>query len=526
MAVSPYATAAPLKRPIPTYVTNPEDQERIRAYTTYEDVWNNVPEAFAALLRASDDPISRRYIPAAREIIEAVNRYLGQDMETVWTPIPGATVTDEQMAQWKAQLAAFWAREEVGIKFMSSKRWLLIKGDALLHVTADPTKDEGSRVRLTEVEPEQYFPIWDPADGERLLGCYLVSVVQDDDDEDIVQRIEYRKVLSEEQAAELAAPLGSIFYRLGFFELDAWDDRSQDDDDPKPVDPPEWSAVAEGAPDPFAGFALAPEITSIPVYHMRNHRRGGKAGRFGTSEIQGLETIFSGVIQNATDQDLAVAMVGLGTYYTTSGKARDKDGNIVPWVIGPASIAELEPDGTFGRVDGITTVQPILDHMKFLVDGARSSNGAPSIASGAVDTSVTLSGVAMRIQFMPVLAANAERELEMSSRWTHLLYDLLNMWFPTYEGWAPLPLQPSCTFGDPLPPDRAAVILEVTTLLTAGVISKEFAVQYLADKLGFQFPVGMLEQATVEQQAALDAEAAQIAANAGQVPVPGGDPEA
>lgn len=519
MAVSPYATVVPLKRPVPTYVTNPEDQDRVRAYTTYEDIWNNVPEAFAELLRASDDPISRRYIPAVREIVEAVNRYLGQDMETVWTPIPGATVTDEQMAEWRGRLDSFWAREEVGIKFMSSKRWLLIKGDGLLHLTADPSKEEGSRVRLTEVEPEQYFPIWDPADGERLLGCYLVSVVQTDDDEDIVQRIEYRKVLSEDQAAELAAPVGAIFYRLGYFELDAWDDRSVDDDDPKPVDAPEWAAIPEGATqDPFTGFALDPRITSIPVYHMRNRRRGGKAGRFGTSEIQGLETIFAGVIQNTTDQDLAVAMVGLGTYWTTSGKARDANGAEVPWVIGPASIAELEADGSFGRVDGITTVQPILDHMKFLTDSARSSNGAPAIASGSVDSTVSLSGVAMRIQFMPVLAANAEREQEMASRWTHLLYDLLNMWFPVYEGWQPLPLQPSATFGDPLPPDRAAVILETTTLLAAGVISKEFAVQYLADKLGFQFPPGMLETAAAEQQAALDAEAAQIAANAGQVP--------
>jgi len=519
MAVSPYATAATLNRPTPAYVTDLEDQARVRAYGTYEDIWNNVPEAFAALLRASDDPLARRYVPVVREIIEAVNRYLGQDMETVWTPVPGNTVPDEQILEWRGRLASFWAREEVGIKFLSSKRWGLVKGDSLLHLTADPGKEEGSRVRLSEVEPEQYFPIWDPADSERRLGCYLVSVVLDDADEEIVQRIEYHKVLNEEQAAELGVPVGSVFYRLGFFETDGWDARNLEESDIAPVQIPSWAVVAEGAPDPFTGFALHPSITTIPVYHIRNRRRGGRSGRFGTSEIQGLESLFAGVIQNITDEDLTVAMDGIGVYWTTSGKARNGKGEEVPWVVGPGSIAELEPDGAFGRVPGATSVQPYQDHLGYLTNSARGSNGAPAIASGAVDTSVTLSGVAMRIQFMPVLAANAEREEEMSSKWSQLLFDLMTMWFPVYEGWQALPLQPSVIFGDPLPPDRTAILAEVTALVDAGIASREWAVAYLDERLGYKFPAGMLAVAQQEQADALDAEAAQIAANAGQVPV-------
>lgn len=517
MAVSPYATVTPLARPVPAHVTNEDDVLRVRAYSTYEDIWNNVPEAFAALLRADDDPLARRYLPMVREIVESINRYLAHDMETVWTPIPGNTVTDEQIAEWRGRLDAFWAREEVGIKFMSSKRWTLIKGDGLLHITADPTKPEGGRIRISEVEAEQYFPIYDPADGERILGCYLVSVVKDDSDEDVVQRIEYRKVVNDATSAALnGAPVGTVFYRLGFFELDGWDDRKPEDET-TPVDAPAWAAIPEGAADPFAGYALPTQITSIPVYHIRNRRRGGLAGRFGTSEIQGLESILAGVIQNATDEDLTVAMQGLGVYWTTSGKARDSSGKEVPWVIGPRSIAELEPDGELGRVEGINTVQPYLDHINLLNGSARGAAAAPAVAGGSVNSEVSLSGVALRIQFMPVLAANAERESEMASKWSQILYDLMNMWFPAYEGWNPLPLQPSVVFGDPLPPDREAIIKEITDLLTAGVISKEFAVAYLAEKLGFQFPEGMLKVAQAEQQAALDAEGARIAAEAGQL---------
>lgn len=524
MAASPYDTATPLKAVVPAHVTDPDDVLRIRAYVTYQNIWDNLPIAFQALLRDGDDEKARRYVPVVREIIEATNRYLAQDMETVWSPIPGNTVADEQMIEWKARFSSFWAREEVGIKFLSSKRWMLIKGDTIIHITADISKPEGSRVRLTEVEADQYFPIYDPADSERVLGCYLASVVLDDEGNDIIQRIEYRKVTSADLAAEFgldAGAVGAVFYRLGYFEPDGWDDRDPNNQ-LKPVDTPQWALVADDAQDPFAGFTLDPLITSIPVYHVRNRRRGGKVGRFGVSEIQGLETVFAGIIQNISDEDLTVAMDGIGVYWTTSGKSRDKDGNEVPWVIGPASVAELEPDGAFGRVEGVGSVQPYQDHIGYLAGAARGANGVPLVASGNVPTDVALSGVALRLHFMPTLAANAEREAEMASKWTHILFDLLTMWFPVYEGWQALPLQPSVVFGDPLPPDRAAIIAEVTSLLSpVQIVSKEWAAKYLAERLGYDFPDNMLTVAAAEQQAALDAEAAQIAANAGQTPQDG-----
>jgi hypothetical protein len=521
MAASPYDTATPLKATVPAYITDADDTLRIRAYVTYQSIWDNLPTAFDALLRAGDDPLARRYVPTVREIIEATNRYLAQDMETVWTPIPGNTVSDQDMAEWTARFNAFWAREEVGIKFLSSKRWMLIKGDTILHITADPSKAEGERVRINEVEPEQYFPIWDPADGERVLGVYLASVVLDDEGNDIIQRIEYRKVTSPDDSAKFnGAAIGTIFYRLGYYEVDGWDDRDLDNE-LKSVDAPSWAELLpDAAADPFAGFSLDPQITAIPVYHIRNRRRGGKVGRFGVSEIQGLETVFAGIIQNITDEDLTVAMDGIGVYWTTSGKSRDKDGKELPWVIGPASVAELEPDGAFGRVEGVGSVQPYQDHIGYLTNAARGANGAPAVASGSLPTDIALSGVALRLHFMPTLAANSEREAEMASKWSHILYGLMTMWFPVYEGWAPLPLQPSAAFGDPLPPDRAAIIAEISALLSpVQLVSKEWAVKYLAEKLGYDFPADMLTMANAEQQATLDAEAAQIAANAGQTPL-------
>jgi hypothetical protein len=523
-AVSPYATAKVLNRPTEAHVVpGVWNQDRLQAYATYEDIWNNVPEAFTALLRAGDDPLSRRYIPFMRSLIESTNRYLAVSIDHVWTADAGATVSDDQMTEWGDRLAKLWAREEVPIKLSSLKRWTLIRGDGLLMVSADPAKAEGSRIRITEVLPSQYFPMVDPSDGERIVGCYLASVVQNDEGDDVIQRIEYRRVLNEEQSAELnGAPVGSIFYRLGFYELTGWDDRpdlGDDKQDLAPVDPPTWALPSPDAEaDVFAGVALPALITSLPVYHFRNSRRGGKEGLFGVSEVQGLESLLAGLTQNATDEDTAVAMQGLGVYWTDSGKPKDARGREVEWEIGPASMLELEKDGKVGRVDGISSVQPLQDHMKMLQGAGREATAIPDVAVGRIDAQTASSGVALRIEFMPVVSKNSEKEMEMGSKLTQLLFDLQTMWFPTYEAWSALPIQPSLLFGDPIPVDRQAVITEITQLVASGIASKEWAAKYLSEKLGYDFPADMVAKAAAEQQSALDAMGGRIDAAAGNAP--------
>lgn len=507
---SPYSTALALGRPKPTYVLpGPWDQDRITAYTTYEDVWNNINEAFTALLRSGDDPKSRRYIPMARGVVESINRYLAKDPEVSWTSVPGATVDQASMDEFTGRVQSTLLREEFDIKFLGMKRWWLIKGDALMMLSADPSKEQGSRLRLTEVPAEQYFPIYDPADGERVIGCYLASIVQDDDDNDIIQRIEYQKVSSPDRAAAFTAPLGSVFYRIGFYEQDGWDDR--DGEDLKTTDAPSWAVPADGAADPFTGFALPAQITSIPVYHFRNNRRGGLSGRYGSSELQGLETLLAGAIQNATDEDTAIALLGIGMYTTTSGRPRDAQGNETDWELAVGTVLELEADGRFDKVEGISSVTPIQDHINYIGSAAREAAAIPSVASGTIDPNNPASGVALAIQFLPILTKNMEKEAELNSKLTHLLFDLTQMWFPAYEGWNVLPVEPSVTFGSPLPVDRAAALKEIIDMVTAKVVSIEWAQTAISEKLGYTFPAGMLASIVKEQETFLDATGARLA---------------
>jgi hypothetical protein len=508
---SPYATALALGRPKPSHVEDGFwNVDRITAYGTYEDIWNNLPEAFAALLRSSDDPKSRRYIPVVRALIEGVNRYLAKDPEISWTQIPGATVDQAALDEFSGRVQSTLTREEFDIKFLALKRWWLVKGDSLLMLSADPSKDEGTRMRITEVPADQYFPIEDPADSERILGVYLASIVQNDADDDIVQRIEFQKASTQERADAFGVPLGAVFYRIGYFAQDGWDDR--EGDDLKPLDAPSWAPTSDDAAiDPLIGFALPAQITRIPVYHFRNNRRGGPQGRFGVSEIQGLESILAGAIQNATDEDMAIALLGIGAYWTDSGRPRDSQGREVSWELAPGTIIELEKDGKIGRLDGVASVTPIQDHMNSIIASAREASSIPDIAAGRVDANNPSSGVALAIQFLPILTHNMEKEAELSSKLTQMLFDMVNMWFPAYEGWQPLQVQPSVQFGSPIPIDRAATLKEILDMVAARVISIDFAQKAIAEKLGYTFPADMLQTIVSEQETLLDATGQRLA---------------
>lgn len=518
--ISPYKTALDLGRSAPTWIKNTEDKNRVTSYWTYEDVYNNISSAFEVILRSADgEEKSRRYVPGARTIIEATNRYLAKNPELIFEVPADVTASEEQIAALRALFSSTWIREEIGVKFSSMKRWMLIRADGMLHISADPAKLEGQRIRVTELDPGSYFRIEDTIDPERTIGCYLVSVVLDDAEKQIVQRIMYRRMLTDEDVSTYGAPLNAIFYQVSYWETDGWDDRPPAKaEDLKPLDAPAWATPGEGDADYLTGYALPPSITAIPVYHYRNNRRGNEP--FGLSELQGIETLLGGLTQTLTDEDLAMSLHGVGVYYTDSGTPRDDTGNVVDWEISPGSVLELEQGSTFGRVAGVTTLEPLVTHTQQLTSAARETTATPDVAVGRVDVQVAESGIALAIQMAPIVAKNAEKEEELKNKTDQLLYDLVNGWFPAYEGLQASGIVVTMVFGDPLPVNRDAIVKEVTDLIKDGqqVISKRFALQILKDKLGYDIdPEAMLQEIAAENAAALDAAGARLTEEAGGV---------
>lgn len=442
---------------MPGWVTA-EDAERIQAYLTYEKMYWNVDETFKLVLRGTEDkPI---YLPSPRSIIEATNRFLAKGWNYLVDPNVGDLATQ---ALVKQRFDALFRREEMYAKFGTQRRYGLIRGDACWHIIADPSKSVGSRVSIFELDPASYFPIPDPNDLERVIGCYLVDQIDAGKVRYILRRHEYRKIE------------GRIWTQLRFYEIGAWDDRFGSSQDIRLAQPP--GDLNEQQRALMQGFFLPPEITALPVYHIKNMRTPGSP--FGSSELRGFERVFTALNQAISDEELALALDGLGVYVTTSGPPVKSDGKEDVWRIKPGAVLEIDDNATWNRVSGISSL-PGIEHMTFLMDRLNEASGTPAIAQGRVDVSIAESGISLYLQLSPLLAKNSDKEAEMLPVYDHMLFDLLNGWFVAYgELDTGIIADVVSVVQDPMPINRDQRVTELLALVAAKVISADYARQKL-----------------------------------------------
>lgn len=480
---TPYSTAKPyFAGSLPQWML-PEDAERIMSYDVYEKMYWS--ESNEGVIIEDGEPIN---LPVGKALVEAVHRFLavGWDFKIVG---------NDPDQRCRIAFTNLFKREQVKSKVSTAKRYGLIRGDAMLHVVADPLKSAGSRISIYELDPSTYFPIYDIDEPDRILGCHIVDQILDAQDKLIIRRQTYRKQ-EDEDTGEFT---GVITTELALFETEGWDDRFGR----KPEDIKRIQTITPETPLP------AP-ISAIPVYHWKNTRN--PVDMFGSSLLRGIEKVLKSIDQVITDEDVALALASLGVYATDSAPpgtdpndpTKEADGS---WVIGPGRVIEVQRGTSFTRVPGITSVQPALDHATYLEAKARSGASVPAVAMGDVDVPSAESGIALMLKFMPLLAANAERELEILSVLDHMLYDLQTMWFPAYEGlnFGAELLVESVT-KDAMPVNRQAVIDETLALLSDGVITLGMAVAKL-QSLGWEFTSEDIAELVAAKKAAAAATA-------------------
>lgn len=495
MTTDQYASAKKFFGNAPNYVVSNDDKDRLRAYDLYEDIYWGSPDTFKLVERGDNEiPI---YLPSAKKIIEATNRFLAVDFDFL---------VQEGSDAVKQYWENLFKRERVRTKFATQRRYGLIRGDALWHITANPNKPAGSRLSVHELDPRYYFPITDIYDDTNILGCHIIQPIQDprtpDDATKIVMRRQtYRKAsavklpgggytVSENVPASTApAPADDrkspedfgetrepITSELAAFEIDKWDDRFLKPGDLKQI---AWAGTIPERP--------LENIFVIPVYHVPNGRMPGSV--FGCSQIRGIETVISAANQAISDEDLTLAMQGLGVYWTSAGPPLDTQGNETAWNIGPGEVAEVPAGEQFGRVSGVSSVAPFLEHINFILGEAQLGAGVPDIAMGKVDVTVAESGISLRLQLAPILSANSEKEQEMISTYDQMFYDICTMWLPEYEDLAEAAdAVVVAVFGDPLPVNRTAKLQEIIDMVTSTppLMTIRQAVIELG-KLGFDF---------------------------------------
>lgn len=498
---SQYATAKPYideaGTPSENISASGEDTDRVRAYRLYEDFYYNRPETFKVFLRGENqDPI---YIPTAKKIVEAMNRFYCKNFAFV-VPPTGNTALAAAEAELQLNIGNLFKRERFMSKFKSQKRMSLIRGDGMFFITADPKKPEGSKISVNELNPGNYFPIVDPADKTKVIGCHIVDVVRDPREEDasktIARRLTYLRggvtynaKLSRYESP--AVPMEGIWTETTHWTIGKWDDRNLKKSDME-------QAKGQGIVD-VPMFKLPDQINSLPVYHWRNVVLDDKV--FGNSEITGIETLVQGINQGISDTQLTMILQGLGLYVTDSKPPVDAAGNETSWELGPGSVAEIKAGGKFERVSGVGSVTPALELIQELKTGAQEANGIPDIAAGKVDVTIAESGVSLELQLLPMLAAASEKETELLGVMDQMFYDLKTMWFPAYEGKSfPPEVNVVSTVDSAMPVNRSEKVQEVMLLFTSNLITIAAAQAELA-KLGYSFAAGDAKQVLIDAAA-------------------------
>ncbi len=436
------------------------DRQRVTAYIKYDQIYWNEQEAFRLLRRGTEQqPI---YVPNPRTIVDSTSHYLLKGLKIV----PPAAL--------KQDLTKFMRREKFMSRFMTAKHSGVCRGDWVFHITADPAAPEGKRISLTAVHPGSYFPRTDDDDLDKVIRVYLAEQFKDGDGKDALRRLTYwygnqdmEYSPDEEQR---------VWVKEEVFHLDkVWND----------VNPPLKRVVQVPRP-------LPDTIQQIPVYHFKNMDWQGD--EFGSSELRGYERLFSSVNQTITDEELALALEGLGVYATDAGKPEDEDGNEVDWEIGPGRVAEVPLGSYFKRVEGVGSVSPMLEHAKYLDDKLMESSG--TFLAGSVDVQVAQSGIALAIRFLPTAAKLEERDNNAVDVLGQMWYDWSSWWAEFEDG------EPEQEFdivlGDKLPVDRDKVITELNNMFDRKVISAKFYREKM-EEFGYEFPPDIDQQILDEQ---------------------------
>jgi hypothetical protein len=454
-------------------LTNSDDRLRVKAYELWEDFYSNRPEHIKVVLRGEDDDSIEIYIPSGKKCIEAVNRFLAINFD--YQVDPEANETDAQAVD--EMLQYIFKKQDIVKKFNQMKRYMLIKGDALLHIRALPWERKGYKVCVEELKPEHYFPIEDFVSGAT-VGCHIVDVIRNPkngpktrsvSDEWMVRRQTYRRAMREDNDGN-RIPTGRITSELGLWRVGKWDDRNAEN---KP------ELIEELQEE----FELDARITNIPVYHWANNPPPGST--FGMSELAGVESLLNAINQSATDEDLTLITQGLGVYWTDASPPVDENGNEVEWEIGPGAVVQVGTGANFGRVSGVSSVAPFHDHIKLLDENVQQAMGVPDVAIGMVDVQTVESGIALQLKFGPLLAHTAEMEPTVQKIMDELLEDLL-VWLEIYEQLAVNGVTVTSTFGDPMPKNKAEELKDILDIWTqaAGVLP---VVDWLYERLNELF---------------------------------------
>lgn len=461
---TPYSTVLPLTAGLPTWI-NSYDAQRLAAYKVYDDMYNSNPGTDTLMLRGENDlPI---IIPTAKSIVNTMARYVARGFGFAVAKDGG---TPEQQAEAIMAYGDLFERENILSKMAMAKKDMMKLGDVFWYIQGDTSRPEGQRLSIKTVDAGLVQKLTHPEDPDRVVGYQIMEQMQDGDTV-VIMRQRWLKNTSplHPDYGNFEAP---VIYDKIKLEVENWES------------PEEQKVIQTITPAMY----FPPQIKQLPLYHMPNNPETGNP--YGSSEIRSLERLIAGINQAVSDEDLALAMAGLGMYKSDSGGPVDEQGNDVDWNLGPGKVVE---DSSFERVSGVASVQPSLEHIRYLEEKIDSIAGITDVTRGAVSADVAESGIALSIRMAPTIDAANEKDLIIKGVFDQLLYDL-KFWFEAFEGKNLHDCKITTAFGDKLPRNRQQDLSELLELFTAGLVSMQYVHAQLQEKFGYDIPEDMIQQ--------------------------------
>lgn len=455
-----------------------EERERIQSYEKYDQMYWNDPTQYAIRVLDNEEPL---YIPNARIVVNTTSQYLlkGLSINAVTSDEASTSNKEDELhdAVAKAKglspdqraLERFLKRERFYSKHNINKQAGVTRGDSAYHVRADPTKPEGSRVSLDTLHPGMVYKVPHPDDPEKIIRIHIVEqFTLPEDDEVYIRKLTYHKITSDHelwQGSQRIAREEAVYKLSG--EKGFW-----------------WGPTPEKVRT-LLEFELLPEsITQFPIYWFNNIE--WESQLYGSSELRGLEFLEWAVSQGATDTQAALALEGLGVYATDGGRPVDNSGNEVPWEVNPGGVMEVPSGAYFRRVEGVGSITPMMDQLKYIESKMYSAAGMTDVAQGQVDVQVAQSGIALAIKFMPTLARIENRDTAHVEILQQMFYDLRS-WFAEYDPGATIPEVDVLIDKNKLPSNRTDLLNELNNMYDRKLISKRYYRQRMAE-LGHLIP--------------------------------------
>jgi hypothetical protein len=467
---TPWSTLGSMLGKMPTWWPA-EEQQRIAAYEKYDQMYWNDPTQYAIRVLEDEQPL---YVPNARIVVDTVAQYLMKGFRVIAKGGSKEADSDEHPV-----LKAFFDRERFYSKFHLNKLSGITRGDSAFHIVANPAKEEGSRISIDTLHPGMVWRIKDEEgdDPDKVIRVHIVDQYQDAKDP---TKIYIRKLTYEREEPE-GGGTATIYREEAIYEIE-----------------PEWWGPA---PKKYKTIlnreAMDPRITQIPVYWFPNLE--WESQDYGSSELRGLEFLDWAVSQGATDTEMALALEGLGVYATDGGRPVGADGREEDWEVSPGKVMEVPAGSYFRRVEGVTSITPMMEQIKYLESKMFSGTGLTDVAMGQVDVQVAQSGIALAIKFLPTLAKIEPRDVAYKEILQQMFHDLIP-WFEVFEK-VTFPEVEILIDEDKLPLDRTAILNELNNMLDRKIISRK-TFRKLVKKLGYT-----IDDDEEEKQIAKEAEA-------------------